>query len=150
MKKPIPFDPIEKMEEVESIVMQNLKRKYYRLVRADRWYGGIATSDCVGCNLRCIFCWSGKPRDYPEEVGKFYSPEEVFQALTSCARKFGYSQVRVSGNEPTISRGHILKLLELFEETNYTFILETNGILIGCDKSYARDLAKFKCLQVRV
>jgi uncharacterized Fe-S cluster-containing radical SAM superfamily protein len=21
-----------------------------------RWYGGIATADCVGCNLRCVFC----------------------------------------------------------------------------------------------
>ncbi|MEM4889814.1 MAG: molybdenum cofactor biosynthesis protein MoaA, partial [Thermosphaera sp.] len=34
-----------------------LERRYYRF-RGGRWYGGIATGDVVGCNLRCKFCWS--------------------------------------------------------------------------------------------
>ena len=33
---------------------------------------------------------------------------------------------------------------------NQIFILETNGILIGADKSYARNLARFNNLYVRV
>jgi len=54
------------------------------------------------------------------------------------AEKRGYNMLRVSGGEPTISRDHLLQLLELVEQTRYTFILETNGILIGADKKYAQ------------
>jgi len=135
---------------MRRIVLRNSQRKYYRVARGGRWYGGIATADCVGCNLRCVFCWSNKPRDYPNKVGKFYTPEEIFEALERCARRRGYRQIRISGNEPTIGRSHLLRVLELVDETNLLFILETNGILIGYDKSYAKDLAKFKRLHVRV
>lgn len=145
------FDPLELTKQIEPLVTKNSGRRYYRLVRRrpERWYGGIATSDCSGCNLRCIFCWSN---DLAREgkLGEIYSPEQVFKALTASAKKFGYGQVRVSGNEPTIARRHLIELLELFDTTNYRFILETNGILIGYDKSYARDLSRFKCLEVRV
>jgi uncharacterized Fe-S cluster-containing radical SAM superfamily protein len=143
------LDPIEYSKELEKIVTKDLKRKYYRLVRPARFYGGIASSDCSGCNLRCIFCWSN---DLAREgkVGEFYSPEEVFNALVNCAKKFNYNQLRITGNEATVARKHLLKILELVDQTNYSFILETNGILIGYDKSYARDLAKFNNLHVRV
>jgi uncharacterized Fe-S cluster-containing radical SAM superfamily protein len=57
--------------------------------------------------------------------------------------------LRISGNEPTIARDHLLKVLELIPKT-LLFILETNGILIGADESYARDLARFNNLVVRV
>lgn len=138
-------------EEVRKLVVKGLSRKYYRLARGGRWYGGIATADCCGCNLRCVFCWSGFPRDHPDQVGKFYTPEQVYQAIKSCALKRGYRQVRISGNEPTISREHLIKVLELVEGDGlFTFILETNGILIGSDKSYARDISKFNNVYVRV
>jgi uncharacterized Fe-S cluster-containing radical SAM superfamily protein len=142
------YNPKKLAEEIEKIVAKDTLRKYYRVARPGQWYGGIATSDCVGCNLKCIFCWGANPRDNPESTGKFYSPEQIFEKLTACAKKFGYSQLRVSGNEPTISKTHLLKLLELVEQTSYSFILETNGILI--DKAYANQLAKFKNLHVRV
>ena len=90
------------------------------------------------------------PRDNPEAIGKFYQPEHILSKLDACARKFGYSQLRVSGNEPTIGKQHLLKLLKLVDQTNYSFILETNGILIGHDKSYAEQLSKLECLHVRV
>ena len=144
------FDPIELTEKIEKIVLKNDSRKYYRLVRAARFYGGIASSDCVGCNLKCVFCWSGKPRDEPEKYGKFYTPREVFNALVKCAERNHFTKLRITGNEPTIGRKHLIKLLELVDQTNYLFILETNGILIGHDKSYAKDLSKFDCLHVRV
>jgi len=41
-------------------------------------------------------------------------------------------------------------LLELVDQTNYNFILETNGILIGYDSGYAKKLSKFKRVHVRV
>lgn len=142
------YDPIELATQTRKLVVDGLARKYYRLARGGRWYGGIATSDCTGCNLKCKFCWSGAPRDNPGKVGSFHQPEEVFRALTNCARKSGYSQIRISGNEPTLGREHLLKLLELVDGTDYSFILETNGTLI--DPGYAKELSKFKRLHVRV
>ena len=144
------YDPVKLSEAVRKLVERGLERKYYRF-RGGRWYGGIATADCVGCNLRCVFCWSGAPRDKPGEIGRFYPPSYVFSRLDRIASRRGYRLLRVSGNEPTIARRHLLKLLELVEEKGaYTFILETNGLLIGRDKSYARDLSKFSHVHVRV
>lgn len=144
------FDPLKLSEATAKIVVRGELRKYYRVARGGRWYGGIATADCCGCNLRCVFCWSGAPRDRPEVVGRFYSPKQIFEALDRVARRRGYRLVRVSGNEPTIAREHLLKLLGLVESSNYLFILETNGILIGADPTYARDLSKFSRVHVRV
>lgn len=142
------FDPKQKADEVRKIVAKDSLRKYYRVVRPGRWYGGIATADCCGCNLRCVFCWSNKPRDNPGKIGKFYSPQEVFYQLTKCARNYGYRLLRVSGNEPTISKEHLLKLLTLVEKTDYLFILETNGILL--DSDFAHSLSSFSKLHIRV
>lgn len=144
------FDPVKLAEDIEKVVTKGELRKYYRTARAGRWYGGIATADCCGCCLRCVFCWSGTPRDNPEAMGKFYTPEHIFGKLEACAKKFGYMQLRVSGNEPTIGRQHLLKLLELVRQTDYSFILETNGILIGHDRTYAEQLSKFERVHVRV
>ncbi|MEM1538331.1 MAG: radical SAM protein [Candidatus Nezhaarchaeales archaeon] len=111
----------------------------------------IATADCVGCPLKCVFCWSNAPRDNPSSIGRFYSPHEIFKGLDACAKKHGYTQLRVSGNEPTLGRDHLLRLLELVEgHGGYTFILETNGILLGYDVEYAKALSRFSRVHVRV
>lgn len=145
------YNPLALSEATEKLVCKGDLRRYYRVARGGRWYGGIATADCCGCNLRCVFCWSGAPRDQPHKVGKMYSPEEVAQKLVSLAKKRGYRLVRISGNEPTIGRNHLLKVVELVEQAGgLTFILETNGILIGSDPSYAKDLSRFSKLHVRV
>ncbi|UCG35645.1 MAG: radical SAM protein [Candidatus Omnitrophota bacterium] len=142
------YDPLELAAKLENIVVQGDLRKYYRLIRKDRWYGGICTSDCVGCNLRCVFCWSRKVRESPQESGTFYAPQDIFQALTKCAKRYNIGQLRISGNEPTIGKAHLFEVLKLIDTTPYRFILETNGTLI--DKDYAEELAKFKNLHVRV
>jgi len=142
------IDPLELSEKVERIVGSGEKRKYYRF-RPAFYYGGIATADCVGCCLRCLFCWSWHILVQPEKVGRFYSPEEVARNLTSIARKKGFHQVRISGNEPTLHQSHLLKVLELIPK-EIRFILETNGILIGHDPSYAKGLSRFPHLYVRV
>ena len=85
----------------------------------------------------------------PGQYGKFYSPAQVAGKLTHIALKKGFHQLRISGNEPTIARDHLIKVLELIPKS-LLFILETNGILIGADESYARDLARFNNLCVRV
>ncbi|RLF17036.1 MAG: molybdenum cofactor biosynthesis protein MoaA [Thermoprotei archaeon] len=143
------YDPIELTKAVNKVVSRGIQRKYFRF-RGGRWYGGIATADCVGCNLRCVFCWGWYARDRANSIGKFYNPNEVYNRLISIAKRRRYRQVRLSGGEPTLNREHLVKLLELVSQTPFIFILETNGILIGWDKSYARDLAKFPNLHVRV
>jgi uncharacterized Fe-S cluster-containing radical SAM superfamily protein len=144
----IALDPLELAEKVEKVVSSGEKRKYYRF-RPAPYYGGIATADCVGCCLKCLFCWSWHIVIQPEEVGRFYSPEEVTRNLVSIARKKGVHQVRISGNEPTLHRSHLLAVLQLIPKEIH-FVLETNGILIGHDPSYAKNLSPFSNLYVRV
>lgn len=126
------INPLAMAEKIGGIVNSEEKRKYDRF-RPAPFYGGIATADCVGCCL----------------AERFYSPEEVARNLLSIVRKKGFHQVRISGNEPTLHRSHLLQVLQLIpKETR--FILETNGILVGHDHSYAKDLSLFPNLYVRV
>jgi uncharacterized Fe-S cluster-containing radical SAM superfamily protein len=144
------YDPVTRSKQLESIALKGNKRKYYRFRRA-KWYGGIATGDVCCCNLRCCFCWAGDEiRDHPERIGKYYSSEEAFGILRSIATKYGYKQIRLSGQEPTIGKKHLIDLMSFVDQTDFNFILETNGILIGSEPQYARDLAQFKNLHVRV
>lgn len=142
------FDPVRLAELTRKYVCRDDLRKYYRF-RPSRFYGGISTADCVGCCLRCVFCWSWQEVVRPEEHGKFYTPEEVAGRLVSIAKGGKLSQLRISGSEPTICRQHLIRVLELIPE-DYLFILETNGILIGNDQTYAEELSRFQNLCVRV
>ena len=142
------YDPVEIAEVTEKTVCKNSLRKYYRFRHA-RFYGGISTADCVGCCLRCVFCWSWNIVTRPTEHGSLYTPEEVARRLINIAKKKRLNQVRISGNEPTICREHLLKVLSFIPD-NYLFILETNGILIGSDRTYAEELSTFHNLFVRV
>jgi uncharacterized Fe-S cluster-containing radical SAM superfamily protein len=75
------IDPLQRARDIEGIVTQDLKRKYYRVSRPGRWYGGIASADCCGCNLKCVFCWSDKPRENPEKYGDFCGPDQVAEKI---------------------------------------------------------------------
>jgi uncharacterized Fe-S cluster-containing radical SAM superfamily protein len=142
------YDPIRRAEDTAQIVCRGSHRRYYRF-RPARFYGGIGTADCLGCCLRCLFCWSWDKVVRPGRYGIFYSPPQVAGKLTNIAYKKGFSQVRISGNEPTLARDHLLQVLELIPG-DIRFILETNGILIGHDATYAQDLSRFENLYVRV
>ncbi len=142
------YDPIELTKKTEDIVIKGDLKKYYRF-RATRFYGGIATADTVGCNLRCKFCWSGNSVWNANNIGEFYTPDQVVNNLKKIAIKKGFHQMRISGGEPTIGRNHLISLLKKIE-SKFLFILETNGILLGMNKSYVKELTKFKNLHVRV
>ena len=142
------YDPIELSKKTEKIVVENNLKKYYRF-RPTGFYGGIATADTVGCNLRCKFCWSSNSVWNARSTGEFYSSEEVADKLQSIADKKGYHQLRISGGEPTIGKQHLIDVLENIK-TKYLFILETNGILLGYDKKYIEALSVFENLHVRV
>ncbi len=146
------YDPVEVAEKIRKYVTKTVNntelRRYYRF-RGGRWYGGIATGDVIGCNMKCKFCWSWRFKDR-YDLGKLLTPEEAARRLIEIARTKGYTQVRVSGGEPTISRRHLLDLIKIVEDNGLNFILETNGVLLGHDRSYARELASFSNIVVRV
>lgn len=142
------YDPVKKAADVAHLVCDGDQKKYYRF-RSARFYGGIATADCLGCCLSCLYCWSWRQVSQPARYGRFYSPREVAGRLVEIARKKGFHQLRISGNEPTIGREHLLQVLGNLP-SELRFILETNGILLGHDADYAAALAVFTHLHVRV
>ena len=162
-----PFDPLELANETEKLVTRQgpdgLERKYVGVYSAPV-YGGIATGYAVGCCLRCVYCWSDWSRDFPEKFGEFYSPKMVAERLFKAAkegitapgweryRHIRVDRLRLSGCEPTLGRKHLSAVLEYVKNSKYPlFILETNGILFGSDKNYAKQLSKFASkLYVRV
>ena len=145
-----PFDPLELARRTEEIVCDGDRRKYTKF-SCPRIYGGIATGYACGCCLRCIFCWVHWSRDFPEKHGSFRSPDEVLCELARIARKKRVDQLRISGAEPTLGKSHLLGVLGRVEMSAFRlFILETNGVLIGADPEYAREIARFKKVHVRV
>lgn len=144
------FDALELSKKIEDLVTRKVgnevQRKYYRF-RPAKFYGGIASADCVGCNLRCVYCWSN---DLAREgkIGNFFSPEEVASKLVNIAEKFGFKLVRITGNEPTISKEHLISVLKRIP-SNLTFILETNGITLA-DEKFVKILKNFENLHVRI
>ncbi len=145
----VPFDPLELARETEKLCMKGPARKYTNFY-CTGVYGGISTGYLVGCCMRCVFCWVSFSRDFPYKYGKFFTPEEVFEKLVSNARRARVKKLRVSGGEPTLGKTHLLRLLDLVDETNYFFVLETNGILLGKDLEYVKALRKYRNLYVRV
>jgi uncharacterized Fe-S cluster-containing radical SAM superfamily protein len=115
------FDPIRLSILTKNAVTDGKKRRYYRF-RPSRFYGGIATADCNGCILRCVF--AGREKNWP-----------IPGNMAVCT--------------PTIAREHLLEVLDRIP-MNFLFILETNGILIGYEEGYAKELSRFPHLHVRV
>src|SRR4030067_84963 len=127
------FDPVKLAQDTEELVCKDIRRRYFRF-RPSRFYGGISTGDCVGCCLRCAFCWSWRQVERPTKFGELHAPEEVASRLISGATTSSFRQVRISGGEPTVGREHLLTVLEVVPERD-KFVLENNGILLGADKS---------------
>lgn len=144
-----PFDPIELAKLTEAKVCRGSSRKYTDFYCVGV-YGGISTGYTVGCCLRCIFCWVDFSRDFPDQHGHFCSSEEVAHRLVANARRKRVSRLRISGGEPMLCREHLLSVLDLIEGKGFAFILETNGIPLGADDSYAQELARYGDVYVRV
>ena len=144
------YDPIALTRAAERVVVRGNKRKYARLARPLRFYGGITSAQEVGCNLRCKFCFSDKPVRRPHSTGRFYSPQQVFNALSKEADKHGHKLISASASEGTLGQEHLFELLELVDNSKYVFVLETNGMTLGHDRDFALALARFKNLHVRV
>ena len=144
------YDPIKLAESTEKIVVDGNKRKYVQLGRPLRFYGGTTSATEVGCNLRCKFCFSDQPVWNPKNTGAFYTPQEVFDGLAKTARRYGHTIISASASEGTVGRQHLFELLDLVEQSEFVYILETNGMTLGNDPDYVRDLARYTRLHVRV
>ena len=144
------YDPLALAAATEKVVVRGNQRKYIQLGRRLRFYGGSISATEVGCNLRCKFCFSDKPVWKPGRVGKFYSPQAVFDGLDRAARKHNTKIISASASEGTLGKQHLLELLALVDQSDYTYVLETNGMILGADKQYVADLKRFKNLHVRI
>lgn len=144
------YCPLELSAATEKVVVDGNRRKYVQLGRSLRFYGGTTSATEVGCNLRCKFCFSDKPVWKPKKTGKLFSPQQVFDGLAKNALKYGHKLISASASEGTIGREHLFELLDLVEQSEFIYILETNGMALGADPEYCQQLAKYKRLHVRV
>ena len=118
------YDPIVLTKATEKVVIDGNKRKYARLARPLRFYGGTTSATEVGCNLRCKFCFSDAPVRNPHTTGKLYTPEQVFNALSKSARKYGHKLISASASEGTLGKQHLFELLELVDKSEFIYVLD--------------------------
>ena len=144
------YCPVALATATEKVVVDGNRRKYVQLGRPLRFYGGTTSATEVGCNLRCKFCFSDKPVWKPKSTGRFYTPRQVFDGLAKSARKHGHKLISASASEGTLGRQHLFELLDLVEQSEFIYILETNGIVLGNDPEFVQALARYKRLHVRV
>ena len=144
------YDPIALAAATEKVVVRGNQRKYVQLGKRLRFYGGSISATEVGCNLRRKFCFSDKPVWKPGRVGRFYTPQAVFDGLDRAAQKYNTKIISASASEGTIGQQHLMELLALVDQSEYTYVLETNGMILGTDSQYVRALKRFKNLHVRV
>lgn len=150
----IPFQPIQRSYEVEKIVTRGNLRRYYRF-RPAPYYGGIATADSIGCNLLCAYCWNYERNLNPDKFGHYYSPSEVAQRLLSIAKRKNFQYIRLTGAEPILgeeSFTHFIQVIDsvFSQRVDLTFILETNGLILGYQRELMFNLKEFKNLSVRI
>ncbi len=146
------YDPLDLSKRIYKVVSRaknGIEERLYFRFRKDRWYGGIASADVIGCNLVCRFCWAWYFRDNPLR-GRWYDPFRAAEKLIYMADKYKLRFLRLTGAEPTITRKHLIYIIEYVTDHGYNFILETNGILLGAYADYAEELTKYSRLIVRV
>jgi uncharacterized Fe-S cluster-containing radical SAM superfamily protein len=117
------------------------KNSNYRL-RPAPWYLGCATADAYGCFLSCIFCWVQE--NVQSHWLGFLSPNTVATELMKIVNEKGFAKVRISGGEPTLAWDHLMAILDIMQKYDVTFILETNGVLLGADPKRINNLEKWK------
>lgn len=134
MKLNFPFDPIKRSAEIESSVMQDNHRLYYRF-RSSGHYGGVVTADTVGCNILCAYCWNYRKNENPTQ-GEFCSPADVILKLRTEASRAGIQTFRISGAEPILGGRSVKHLAEVLSAFPGRFIVETNGIMLGYNPEF--------------
>jgi uncharacterized Fe-S cluster-containing radical SAM superfamily protein len=151
----LPFNPLQRVKEVEELVLRSPAKKYFRF-RPARYYGGIAMPDLMGCPFLFAYCWNYKRNMNPERSGDtHYAPKEVARRLVRIMKRKGYNRARLSGAEQILdeqSFNHLYQTLKEMFEANPTadFTLETNGLFLDCETGFVRRLSQFKNLHAGV
>jgi len=85
------------------------------------------------CNLHCPVCFADSGSAFQQEP----SLEKISWLLERAMASAGPSNLQLSGGEPTL-RDDLPKIIEAARCVGYSFIqLNTNGLLLASDKSYA-------------
>lgn len=164
------FNPLEYGEVIKKLVTRvgpsGRERLYIKAPSTDpknknrdfrisNYYLKTAVADTLGCNLRCVFCWTiDRFRDFSKNknIGTYYSPFEVANALDTNAKKFNCKHLRITQGEPTLDMDHLTSILDELIKLNtpyisgkipYTFILETNGLLLGKYPNLTKRLSEY-------
>ena len=88
------------------------------------------------CNLRCPVCFAAAGEQAPFDL----SLEEIEKQYDFLMAHGGPFNIQLSGGEPTM-RDDLPEIIRLGQKKGFTFFqLNTNGIRLGCDPSYAKAL----------
>jgi len=130
----LPFDPTARSKEIESIVMRDGARMYYKFKYMD-FYGGINTAYANGCNLLCGYCYNYTRNSDPRNAkATFYKPSDVVKKLRALSLKNDCQVCRVSGCEPFLGDRSTLHLTTIIKSMpGFRFIIESNGLSIGAN-----------------
>lgn len=146
---PFPYDPVKLTEQTRKSVcriMNGISMRKYTEFYGVGVYGGIATAYSVGCNYRCIFCWVDWSRDWPENYGIFYSPQEVYSKLRKIMKDMAFRRARISGAEPTLCPDHLTGVLDLVHRDAKDFdlfVIESNGVVLATEDGLAERLSEY-------
>lgn len=143
-------------------VLPIYRTRWWKMSR--KWNGPALMLETLGCNEDCAHCYVPVPllradtgseifqkrlaelpmalRDFPQDVGVVFD-----YAVKQFSKRFGTTQggvIELTGGEPTIYPGGILKLARLCQAKGMTLGLNTDGYLIATVKDF---LAQFDGLQ---
>ncbi len=102
---------------------------------------------CIGlievtnsCNLGCPTCYANSGKGEPLSLNKISEMLDFF-----IESEGGEAEIlQISGGEPT-THPEIIKIIELARTRNIRYVmLNTNGIRIGEDENFVKELSKFK------
>lgn len=141
-RNPIEVAMLAEERVISRSLLGELLRSYYGFARG-RWYGGSFSGYVIGCNLNCVYCWAWFRNRYG--LGSYLTPSEVVKKLITGGSRASARVLRISGGEPTIGFDHLIEVLRAYTKagTRLPLVVETNGILLGYNSSYAGDLSDF-------
>jgi uncharacterized Fe-S cluster-containing radical SAM superfamily protein len=97
--------------------------------------------------LGCNFCWSDRAAKTAE--AEYYSPKEIVNRLMGMHQAISQQDpanrilIALGAGEPTIGRAHLIDVVreaKRFASVGIDFEVETNGILLGADPSFVKEI----------
>jgi len=96
------------VDSVESVRPESLVDPFGRRV------GDLRISVTDRCNLRCRYCMPAEGLDWLPR-SELLSFEEITRVARVCVERFGFSNIRLTGGEPTV-RAHLPRLVAMLAE----------------------------------